>query len=379
MKRLFSMVAILALVLSFGSLAVAQETVAEAEVEPAQDQEQDQAAQADVEASDEAEADEATDEEVVLADEEGEEEAGSLIAPFSLSFSLTNTVSMGALFRDSFTVTNYDVLSFGFGASYATPVDSLSLSLSAGFSKYLTEAGGSVQQREGRFGDMRLSARYGSIFRDEEFTGINLSGSISGSIPTSEMSQFTNLRTAISTGIGLSRSFGNLSISYGFSFKKNFHRDTTVVADLDSYQLDVLSRDGGNEFISEAQVALDTGVLSSYSFSNSLSLSYGWFTGFSTSLSFSFVDSFTYDNGTITANDEFTSPNAVVGRGHSQGMSGSISASYSFLDYFGASVSVSTSQQPRTADNQSIRFPFWDLETGNLSATSLSVGLSASY
>lgn len=379
MKRLFSMIAIFALVFSLSSFAVAQETVADAEVEPVQDQEEDQAAQAEEVATDEVASDEEADEEVVLADEDGDEEEGSLIAPFSLSFSLTNTFGIGSLARDSFTVTNYDALSFGFGASYSTPVDSLSLSLGAGYTKYLTEAGGSVQQREGRFGDISVSARHGSVFRDEEFTGINISASLSGKIPTSEMSQFTNLRTAISAGIGLSRSFGDLSISYSFGFKKNFHRDTSVVADLDSYQLDVFARDGGNESISEAQVALETGVLSSYSFSNTLSLSYSWFSGFSTSLSFNFSDSFTYDNETITLNDEFTSPNAVVGRGHGQSMTGSISASYSFLDYFGASISLSTSQQPLTADNQSIRFPFWDLETGNLSATSLSAGLSASY
>lgn len=375
MKRLI--VLITAIALFAPNLAVAHEIEEdhshEAAANPAAEAEAgDDLAQVEDVASDEG------DDEVVLEDEVAEEEGGSLIAPFSVNLSISNTVSLGTLFRDKYSVTNYDVLSFGFGVGYATPVDGLNLSLSAGYSKYLSEAGGSVQQREGRWSDMGLGASYG-LWSDPDFTGLSLSSSLGFTIPTSEMSRFTNLRTAVRMGLGLSRSFGDLSLSYGISFKKNWHRDTSVVADLDQYDLDVLARDGGLEQLSETQVALDTGVLSSFSLSNSFSVSYGWFEGFRTSISFSFSDSWTYDNGTITANDEFTSENAVVGRGHGQSMSGSISASYAFLDYFSAGISMSTSQQPLTADNQRVRFPFFDLETGNLSATSLSVSLSAAY
>ena len=378
MKRLISVFAVLSLSMLVGNPVFAEGTTeqdADTSTMPEATQD-DEVAQVEETISEEEDGEGA---EVVLDDETEEEEAGSLIDPFSVSFSIDNTFSVGALFRDKYTVTNYNVMGFGLSVGYSTPVPSLSLGLGASYSKYLTESGGSVYQREGRFGDMSLSASYGSIFTDEWVTGINLSGSLSFKIPTSEMSRFTNLYTAISAGIGLSRSFGNLSLRYGLSFKKNFHGDTSVVADLDSYPLDVLARDGGNELISEAQVALDTGVLSSYSFINSLSISYSWFTGFSTGISWSFVDSFTYDNGTITVADEYTSEYAVVGRGHSQAMTGTFSVSYAFLDYFGASLALSTSQQPLTADNRRVRFPFWDLETSNLSGTSVSLGLSASY
>jgi hypothetical protein len=247
------------------------------------------------------------------------------------------------------------------------------------YSKVLTESGGSTFQREGRFGDIGIRGSYGSIFEDTEYTGINLSGSLGFRLPTSDASQFTNLITAVSAGIGLSRSFGDLSISYGLSAGKNFHEYTSIVADLTDYPLDVIARDGGTENIGEALVALDAGVLTEWSLSHSLSLSYGWFEGFSTTLSFGFADFWTYDNGTIGRDDELTSPFAVPGRGHGQSMSGDIDVSYSFLDYFSTSLTLSTSQEPLTADNQSVRFPFFDLETANLSNTSLSLSLAASY
>ncbi|MBN1946429.1 MAG: hypothetical protein JW797_12190 [Bradymonadales bacterium] len=311
--------------------------------------------------------------------EDEEEESKTFIHPFSLSASISNTFSLGAIFRDEYTVQNYDLMSFGLSGSYQTPHDPLSLSLSIGFNKFLTESGGSTYQREGRFGDMDLSASYAPIFTDEWYTGISLSGGLSITIPTSRYSRFTNLYTSLSPSLSLSRSFGKLSLRYGFAFSKNFHEHTTVVVDLTDYRLDILARDGGAENIAEGQIALDTGVLSSFSISNSFSISYSWFSGFSTALSFGLSDYWTYDNGTITQQDEFTSPNAVPGRGHGQGMNGSISVSYSFLDYFSTSLAMSTSQEPLTADHQSVRFPFFDLETGNLQNTSITLSLSASY
>lgn len=225
-----------------------------------------------------------------------------------------------------------------------------------------------------------------------------MSGSMGWTIPTSRASRFEGLRTGVSTGLSFSRSFGSLSLSYSFGFYKNFHRATSITVDCtdieqgclvsndsgetkgsDDVVLDIIAREGGTENIDSDTIALDTGVLGSFGFSNSLSMGYSWFPGFSTRVSLGFSDNFTYDNGTITTQDEFTSPNAITGRGHSQGMSGSLSASYSFLDHFSLSLGFSTGQSPLTSDNRRLRFPFWDLETGNMSRTSTSLTLAGSY
>ena len=321
-----------------------------------------------------------SDTEVSVSEETEEEEAsGSLIEPFSVSFTIADGFSMGEIFRDEYTVTNYNYLWFGLTGSYATPVDGLSTSLSLSLTKFTSDAGGMNYQHEARFGDIGLSGSWGGFFVDEEYTGLVFSGSLGLVIPTSDASRFSGLITRITPGLSISRSFGDLSLSYSFSFRKYFHEYTSVVTDLSDYELDILARDGGRENVGEALVALDTGVLPGYGFSNSFAISYGWFTGFSTSLSFSLSDTFTYDNGTITADDQYTNENAVVGRGHSQTMAGDISVSYSFLDYFSASMSMTTVQLPLTADNQSVRFPFFDLETGNLGNTEIRFALSAYY
>ena len=335
-------------------------------------------------------------ESVTVEEEAEEEESGSILGPVSVNASVTNIVSMGTLFRDQYTVTNYDLLSFGMGASYSSPVEGLGFSLGMGFSKYLTEAGGSIYQREARFGDMSAGMSYGPIFSTER--GLSMSGSMGWTIPTSRASRFEGLRTGVSTGLSFSRSFGSLSLSYSFGFYKNFHRATSITVDCsdieqgclvsndsgetkgsDEVVLDIIAREGGTENIDSDTIALDTGVLGSFGFSNSFSMGYSWFPGFSTRISLGLSDNFTYDNGTITTRDEYTSPNAITGRGHSQGMSGSLSASYAFLDHFSLSLGFSTGQSPLTSDNRRLRFPFWDLETGNMSRTSTSLTLAGSY
>ena len=71
--------------------------------------------------------------ETVTVEEEAEEEdSGTFLGPVNVSASITNVVSMGTLFRDQYTVTNYDLLSFGMGASYSSPVEGLGFSLGMG-------------------------------------------------------------------------------------------------------------------------------------------------------------------------------------------------------------------------------------------------------
>lgn len=306
-----------------------------------------------------------------------EEDTGTLIEPFSVNFGISDTFTAGALVRDEFVARNYNLMVFSFGGGYDIPVDGMSASVSASVSKFLTEEGGSTRQREARFNDIYLGLDY--AFYTWELTGINFSSSFALTLPTSEVSRFTNLITALDLGLGMSRSFGGLTLGYNFGFSKNLHTETSVVADLEDFAIDVIARDGGTEQIGEAQVALDTGVLASFSVANSLSMSYRWFTGFTTRIAWTLADTFTYDNGTITLDDQFTSEFARPGRGHSQIMIGSVSASYSFLDHFSAGLAMTTTQLPLTADNDRVRFPFFDLETGNLQNTSFRLSVSAFY
>ena len=301
----------------------------------------------------------------------------ALGVPLSVSASARASATLGHFFRDTTVARNGMASIYGLGVNYRL-MPSVSASLSMSYLQYLSAYGGSQRRYEGRFQDMGLSLSHASIFR-ESWSGINLSGGLSGVIPTSASSQFTGLYTSLSASATLSRGIGPVSLSLTNSFSKNFHRYTSIVADLDRYPIDALARADSPERITETRIALDTGLLTSHSLSHSLSANYRVWSTLSLGLSFGLNHSWTYDNGTITREDEFTNPNARVGRGFRQGMSGGLSASYGFLDYYGVSFSLSTNQSPLTADNRRVRFPFWDFQSGNLQYTSASLGLSASF
>lgn len=295
--------------------------------------------------------------------------------PVNFNFSVGTRASLGQMFRDEYTVTNQTLLSFGYGVSY-TVADRHTLSLGGSATKFVT-AGGTTELYEGRIGDLSLSYSPGPLYTIPG-ANIRLTGGLSATIPVSRASRTDRLYTSLGANLGLSRTFfERLTLSYGFGVSKNFNRYMTTV--LDSRELDILARSGGNEQLAGALVAADTGILGEWGLSNSLSLRYAFPFGLSTGMSFSLSDSFTYADSSILSDDEFTSPYARPGRGRAQVMSGGFNASYAFLGNFSVSGNLSTSQAPKTADNQRFRFPFFDTQSGNLSYTSVGLTLAMNY
>jgi hypothetical protein len=328
-----------------------------------------------------ADADAALSADVADDDEEAdasEEEADDGLLPFGVSASLNTGTSLGAISRPNAQTSDGIRLGFGLGLSY--PFDNgLRAGLNLGWSKFVTAVGGSNYQYEGRWSDTSLSLGHGSV---ATIPGADINVSVNGSLslPTSAYSQQSRLYTAMRVGTGLSRSFGSFSTSYSFGVSKNFHRYTTSVQRLDNAaEADRFARDGGNERLAGDLVALETGILPEWGISHSIGLGYRFDFGLSASLGWSFADSWSYADETITDEDEFTAPDAVSGRGHSQSMSGSIGLSYAFLDHYSVSASMSTGGPPKTADNDRVRFPFFDTQSGNLQYTSLGLALSASW
>lgn len=314
--------------------------------------------------------DEATDE-----DEESEDDS---LLPFGVSASIGTGTSLGAISRPDYQTSDGIRLSFGLGLSY--PFDNgLRAGLNLGWSKFVTQNGGSVYQYEGRWSDASLSLAHGSV---ATIPGADINVSVNGSLslPTSAFSRQSRLYTAARVGAGLSRSFGSFSTSYNFGVSKNFHRYTTTVQRLDNAaEADRFAREGGNERLAGDLVALETGILPEWGISHSIGLSYRFDFGLSASLGWSFADSWSYADDSITADDEFTAPDAESGRGHSQSMSGSFGLGYSFLGNYSVSASLSTGGPPRTADNKRVRFPFFDTQSGNLQYTSIGLSLAGSW
>ncbi len=304
-------------------------------------------------------------------------ESGSISPlPFTIGGGISMVTNVGSLVRPNTQTTDSVSLNFSTNLSYSFESDTV-LAVYAGLQKFVTPHG-LVRQYEARFGDISVALSQPAFYTIPG-AKISLTGSLTGSIPTSDFSRFSGLMTSIDGSLVAARSFGRLSLSYSFGVSKNFHRYTSVVFNPDRYEADALIRGTGAENISETLVAITTGVLPEWSVSNSLSASIRLPANFSTQVGFSLSDSFTYATDSITAEDDLQSEFAEPGRGRSQAMSGRIGLGYRFLSRFSAGVSLSTGGPPKTADNSRFRFPFWDFQGGNLQYTSLSLSLSGSY
>ena len=319
------------------------------------------------------------------AEDTAEEEASE---PFSLPVDLSAGVSvissLGSWTRNNYATRDSVTSSWNFGASRSIN-DRLSVSTGMGFSWCLNKNCGIVKPGEARFRDMYLGIGYNSFYVIPR-ADIALSLGVSGSIPTSRISRAQNLYTALGSNFTMSRSFGNLSLSYTLGVQKAFHQYKVVVQDTDnSFDRDVLVREGGAENVGSNQVAEGTGYLTEWSVSNSLNAGYR-LRNVSLSLGFSLGESFTYriPDAEDVETDSGNPINSVSNnrRGRSQLMTGSIGMRYSLPVWdnrISLSGTMSTTQTPKTADNQRIRFPFFDTQSANLSATSMIFGMSMFY
>ena len=99
----------------------------------------------------------------------------------------------------------------------------------------------------------------------------------------------------------------------------------------------------------------------------------------SLSVGFGFADIWTYDNGTITKDDDLVGRYAHVGRGHSQISLGTVSLLYKPIDMLGISFTMSSKQPWKTKDNKDIRFPWFDSISPAKNYTKFIIGASFSY
>lgn len=306
---------------------------------------------------------------------EDDEDDDEIDWPFSWSIGTGLTSSAGNVFRQDLPITERDesvlnTWSFGISKEF---VDGLSGSLGWGFYKYLTTAGGTNFEREARINDLSVSLTYGPIYTIPVLD-VSISASLGAVVPLSRMSRTSTLRTRLSPRLSFGRSFGNLSLSYGFGGSKSFHEFTSPV--VDATDVDAIRRDGGAEDISANEVAL-AGVNSEWSISHSIGLSYQWVDNFSTSLSWGYGKSWGYD---VTDCDELSSEFARCdGRIPRDSMTGSISANYLLRDHYSFTLAAMTAQRPKTADNRRFNFPFWDIQTPGLFNTQLSFDFGVSF
>jgi len=211
--------------------------------------------------------------------------------------------------------------------------------------------------------DVQLKLSDGSLYKDE-WSGVNVSASLRAYLPTSYGAWSIFQRyLALRGGLGLSKSVGDLSLSYGFSYRKNFNTSETRKKVTDVARINdpgFAVRNGNDPFL------IDSGYSNtSFTFYNSLGLGYSLAETLSLSYSLSFINSFKYH--LVDVVDEYTSENADAGRGRSDLLSYSLGLSYALSSglkdvielpfSLSLAAGVAATHGAQTPDNKSFIWP----------------------
>ena len=311
---------------------------------------------------------------VVVAEEDPEKKDAK---PWSAGVSLGHNIGSGTFVSGPSSDYYDDVTqSWGINGSYRFDVLGHKISARAGWGLgvALTTPNNPVGQRV-FLRDLSLKVADGSLYKDE-LTGINLSGSLSLSLPTSPESIHAEKWSVLGTSFGVSRKFGALKLSYSFGFTKYFYgsdvrvamssqvRDAEMAVAQADAALCSLGKDANDEDVyrchrggPNADFSIRNGFSASYDFTEHLGLSYS--VGLSNRRNLN----------NYPESDELQADNAQNDRGGSDTFSTSIDLSYDITGQLGdavdlpfslsASMGISTAHGVWRADQKSIRWPLF--------------------
>ena len=286
-------------------------------------------------------------------------------------------LGLGAFTKDEYARKVRSRFTMTLGGYYTIPVIDTDIHLETGFSQWMSKAGGSNGKYEFRWSDTTIGlSREIWSYKSGEFS-VAFNADLSFVLPTSKASINANLYTSIVPSLAASIKLWRFSLAYGITYSYNAHKYTSVTLDPDD--IDVLSRSTGNEIIDSHNIAIG-GVLAEHDLANQFVLGIECIRKvLDLSIGFAFADSWTYDNGTITSDDEFVGKHAKVGRGHSQYSQGSLVLSYKPIKYATVSFGMVSTQPWKTADNKTLRFPWFDTESPSKNYTKFLLSATFKY
>lgn len=209
--------------------------------------------------------------------------------------------------------------------------------------------------------------------------GIKAGVSLTATLPTSRASQFQTRLVALTPGISLSKVDllgGKLALAYSFGFTKNLNRETTAVLGADSFPS--LARPDGPELVA-GQTEISIGTLNtSFAFRNIVALTVLPTPRLAIGVTWVLFNNFKYN---VFPADAYTSPFAKPGRGRSDLEWGLVSIAYTIdpQRVWTVSALAWTAAAPWSADNRTLRFPFFDLRSGADNYTSLGLSLNRAF
>jgi hypothetical protein len=234
--------------------------------------------------------------------------------------------------------------------------------------------------------DIGLNLSAPSFFIDERLTRIAVSANVGATLPISLASRWSNVITAFSGGLSLSRTIGKFTLDGTVGAKKPLY--SSLGLRLPLWLVQQTNRTAcmgaaGGQLPSACLAAVGTdGVPPLWALSGAISARYQLEEKVSLSAGFGLGKTFKH----VVGVDEF-STQAVYSngqpvadaQGQSDRMIGTLGASYQLTDAISVSLAMGTVQAPLTADGKALRFPFFAFRNVEDSYTSYSLSFAGSY
>ncbi len=259
----------------------------------------------------------------------------------------------------------FGLINMAYGVSPSYTVGDFIISGSVNWTTWLSQGGDFTSNEPGqtRISDTTFDVFWLGHTFESTGTNINLDGGFS--LPTSQLSRYTSMivDTFLSASVRQPVLGRRLFLIGSLSGGKTFHRFTSPVLDSKTaggdFNENVLFRANGAEDLGDGLVAID-GRNTEYSLSTSVAANIIVIPGtLNASMGYGFTNFWSYAAG-IGERDDLTNPNADTGRGIGQFASGRIGLTYQLPPNFFISAGVRSAQAPKTSDNASFRFPFWN-------------------
>jgi hypothetical protein len=284
------------------------------------------------------------------------------VAPFTLNAKAEAGVGQGSFVADPYARNPY----VAWGASVVPayyPIAALTLSAFAKLSQEVTNSEVDSERQQVLFSDLQLRCRY---ITQIPVLGVDVVTEARLYFPTSLVSRYETLVIAPLGRISLFHAFGPVVLGYSGMFRKNFHRYASPLLDNEGSTPSAYVRGRRAEDTrgpSQAPIGANN---VSFSFSNSVFVSYVPISRLALSLYYGISQAFAYER---YPEDARSSPYAQGGRGQRDTGFGGLEVWFRLDKRFSFSAGMSTSASPKTEDNQSFRFPFYDFQSTALNLT----------
>ncbi|MFW5966299.1 MAG: hypothetical protein ACOCV2_02220 [Persicimonas sp.] len=188
-------------------------------------------------------------------------------------------------------------------------------------------------------------------------------------LPTSQSSRTNTMLFSVGTELVLSRSIlDKLNASLvGSAIKYNYANPSKTIAEENVGPF----RADGTEALGNGRVRVPGFMNTQWITTVAGALDFEIIENLNASISYALIDYFQFS----LPEDEYTAENADGGTGHQQFVSGVLGLEYGLNDNVTLGAGTYTVQPPLTADNKSVRFPFWNFNgaANNYSAFTMSV------